>query len=473
VRFGFAAIAIAAFALATDVATPEVRAAKGPFDLGLQDPVFSSRNADMRALWLDRARAAGSGTVRFGAQWRSIATARPAAPSDPSDPAYDWTRLDEQVRAAAARGFNVLLAINRAPDWAEGPNREPGAPPGSWKPDPDKLAQFATAAARRYSGSYPDPLQPGAALPRIRDWQVWAEQNLVQYLNPQFERGRPVSPDHFRKMVNAFYSGIKSVSGSNRVVAGSTAPFGRPPYQIAPLEFWRKLLCLRGKKLKQTGCPDAPVRFDVLAHNPLSWYVPSFNGKSPWRSGADVGGRDDVLVPDMKKLARVLAKARKHRTLRPRRRTQLWATELLWESNPPDASAGVPLTVQAKWLADALYLLWRQRVSKVIWVRLVDPPNDGALQSGLYFNDGSPKPALTAYRFPFVAVRKKGKTKVWGRAPAGGKVEVQKQRGGDWKTIKRLRTRRSNVFAGKVSGGRKVELRAALGDETSLARKPR
>jgi hypothetical protein len=482
-----AALTIVAVAAGLLVAAPSAaRAKQVHFDLGLQDPRFAAGNADTRALWLDRARAAGARTVPFTAHWRSIATAQPAAPSDPADPAYDWRRLDNQIRDATARGFEVLVAINRAPDWAEGPGRDPEAAPGTWRPDSAKLAQFATAIATRYSGSYPDPRNPGLSLPRVRDWQVWAEPNLFIHLNPQFvfRKGnwRAVSPDLYRRLLDAGYRAIKGVDGSNRVVAAGTSPFGDhnltdpslpPAGRVAPYDFWRRVLCLRGKKLRKAKCAGPPARLDVLAHNPLSWLVYPPPGVGPYKKGAKAGGPGDVLVPDMRKLQRLIRAARRERTVKPRKRAQLWATELLWETNPPDPE-GAPPATQAKWLADALYLLWKQGVSKAIWVRLVDGRGGGVtFGAGLYFADESPKPALTAYRFPFVPTRKKGKTGVWGRAPAGGKVEIQRRKGGSWTTIERLRTRRSNVFAGEVPGGRKVKLRAAIGDDASLERQPR
>jgi len=43
---------------------------------------------------------------------------------------------------------------------------------------------------------------------------------------------------------------------------------------------------------------------------------------------------------------------------------------------------------------------------------------EATIEAGLYFHDGRPKPALTAFRFPFVAERGKGrkrKLRVWSR----------------------------------------------------------
>jgi hypothetical protein len=454
--------------------TPAAIAAKG-FERGLTDPLFTSPNAETRALWLTRAGGAGASSVRVLASWRGIASATPpASPADPDDPSYDWEDLDTAVRDASARGLGVLMTINRAPKWAEGPNRDPDTRPGTWKPDSQKLGQFATAIATRYSGSYVDPDAGGGALPRVRDWQVWAEPNIEIHLNPQWEADKPFSPGRYKEMLNAAYDSIHAVSQTNRVVTAGTAPFGQPAAaraRIYPLTFWRQVLCLKGKKLKRTKCPGGRASLDVLAHNPLSWAAAG--NTSPWKSAAKLGGPDDIVVPDMHKLGKLVRKARSRGTIRPRRKAPLWVTELFWESNPPDGG-GVPPATQARYLADAFYFLWRQGVSSVIWARLLD--SDPLLHlngaGGLYYADGSPKPALSAYRFPFVPDRSNGVTKAWGIAPETGKVRVQSLRGGRWRTVKRLKTGRSRIFKGSLPGRGKKRFRAVIGDQASLERKP-
>ena len=99
-------------------------------------------------------------------------------PADPASPGYDWSAIDTSVRDLTGQGLQVLLNITDAPTWAEGPDPPPDAQPGTWRPDPAQFASFATAAARRYDGRFPDPLHPGAFLPRVRYWQPWNEPNL-------------------------------------------------------------------------------------------------------------------------------------------------------------------------------------------------------------------------------------------------------------------------------------------------------
>src|SRR5207302_5154779 len=128
--------------------------------------------------------------------------------------------------------LEVLFTINGAPTWAEGPHRPTSAPAGTWRPDPRQLALFARAAAERYSGSFPDPQNPGQALPRVRLWQVWNEPNLDTYLNPQWVRhGHSFvasSPIQYRSLLNSAYGAIKSVHADNVVGTAGTGPYGDP-----------------------------------------------------------------------------------------------------------------------------------------------------------------------------------------------------------------------------------------------------
>jgi hypothetical protein len=384
------ALALAAFPSAADTA-PGPGNKKQPLKLGLADPVFS-QDAATRAFWLDRAAQGDVDTIRLLANWRSIAGNQPPAdPTNPSDPSYDWDRLDAAIRDAAARGFEVLITINVAPNFAEGPDRPPGAPVGSWRPQPHRLAEFSQAIATRYSGSFPDPINPGAVLPHVALWQIWAEPNGAIFISPLAE-----GPTHLRLMVNAAYAAIKAVNPLNEVFAGPTAPFGNdlitPPYR-----FWREFFCLSGPKLRRAeSCPGGIAHIDGFGNNPLG----HFAGLGPKAKAKNPG---DILIPEMEKLRELLEAARKRRTVEPRGGTEIWAAELLWETNPPDPS-GVSLDTQARHVTQALRLLRKQGVSRVIWVRIADEAPDpdfaSTLQSGLFFNDGTPKPAFQAFHSP-------------------------------------------------------------------------
>jgi hypothetical protein len=446
-------------------------ASAGARGLGLGVMDFAPFEGPESAVWLARAQALGAGYVRLTGRWNEIAPAARAGlrePSDPADPGYRWDRLDGSVRAAAAQNLRILLTIHRAPAWAEGSGRAANARPGTWRPDPAAFADFMAAAARRYSGSFPDPLRPGATLPRIRYWQPWNEPNLPTYLNPQWtgprQRPQRASPSWYRGMLNAAYARVKQVHGDNVVIAAGTAPYGDPPIvrnRMTPVSFMRALLCLRGPALKRVPCP-APAHFDVIDHHPYATGSPTQHALLP----------ENVAIPDLGKLTHVLHAAERAHTIRPAGAKRVWITEFSWDSRPPDPQ-GVPEARRTRWLQDGLYSLWRQGASTIFWFLLRDQPPvpayNATYQSGLYRLDGTAKPAAAAFRFPLVARLSRGRAMVWGRSPVPGDVTIERRGATGWRPIASLRAS-GGVFQGRVRAPRGAALRARAGADASLTR---
>jgi hypothetical protein len=439
--------------------------------LGLADASFSSADPAVREEWLARAQGARAQLVLLGVPWSAIAPRnRPADfdPTDPADPSYDWSALDDAVRAATGRGLQPVLDVDFAPRWAEGPGRPSFAiaPGGTWLPQPDELGAFAQALAARYSGAFADPAEPGAGpLPRVRYFQIWAEQNLSLHLTPLWRGSALVAPRHYRAMLNAAYAGIHRASPGARVIVGGLAPYGdaRPGgSRIPPVWFWRSLLCLRGTRLKPTACPD-PARFDIAAHNPIDVFEPTQGATSPL----------DVSTPDIGRLTKIVRRAVAVDRALPARRKPFWATEIWWDSNPPDPD-GVPVARQARFLTQSLFELWRQGVSAVIWwyLRDQDPGAAGfaaTQQSGLLYRNGRAKPAYAAFRFPFAGRRQEGgRVLLWGKAPSPGRLTVERRGPGGWTAIARPVAGRDGDFAQRLSlRGKSFFARARQGGEKS------
>jgi hypothetical protein len=437
--------------------------AAAPLTLGIDSyGPLGSPDPSIGLPWVARAADDGASLVRIVVVWADVAPStlpNGFRQSDPGSPFYHWP--DSIFRQLAAKRISPVLQVWVAPSWAEGANRPSGLLRGTWRPDARALGNFAKAAALRYSGHYPDPALPGRYLPRVRYWQAWNEPNLTLFLAPQWVRsgGRWIaeSPILYRGMLNAFYAGVKSVSRKNVVVTGGTAPFGDPfpgRLRIPPVRFVRDLLCLRGRHLNSTRCKHR-AHFDVLDHHP-------FDPGGPSRHAVNGG---DVSVPDMGKLTRLLRAARRARTVLPRSRKRVWSTELFWASRPPDPR-GIPFMLEARWIEQAFYYLWREGVDTVLWEQIVD---DSGQAGGLYFQNAQPKPALTAYRFPFVAVHRGSRhIRVWGRAPSSGTLLIQRQRGHRWITQHRLRVRRFTTFFVSLSATGSSTWRGRIRGLTSL-----
>jgi hypothetical protein len=406
-----------------------------PLSTAIVDPALTGPDAPAA---LTRIRGAGATFVRIVVTWRAVAPVRPTTPADPSDPAFRWAVFVRAIRLAVAKGLVPILTVVGAPDWAEGSGSS--GPDGSVRPDAIEFGLFASAAARRYSGAIP-------GLPRIRYWQAWNEPNISQFLNPQYEDGRPYAPSLYRSMVNEFSASVKAVHRDNVVIAGGTAPFSDNTPEVrkvdknwGPLSFMRALLCL--SRSLQPVCSDK-IHFDIWAHHPYTSGGPTHHANRP----------DDVSLGDLPQMRRVLDAGVKAGNIVSSQPVRFWVTEFSWDTSPPDPK-GVPVNLEARWVAEALYRMWSSGVSLVTWYLLRDePPATSYFQSGLLFRGKSivsarPKPAFTAFRFPLVGLPTRGGFRVWGRTPAGkaGRVLVEQSFRGGWTSVGILKTDAFGIF---------------------------
>ena len=449
-------------------APPPPASALAPLTPAFTDDVYFEAPS-VQGPWIQRTVAAGAKIVLLDVYW-SGAAPKVRAPgfdaTNPADPGYDWTEADYAIRALAQSGVQVALMITDAPQWAEGPHRPSSAAPGTWEPNATAYGQFAQAIARRYSGSFPDPQHPGATLPAVRYWQAWAEPNLYLHLAPQWARsgGRlvPASPVIYRSLLNAFYAGIKRVNPRNSVVTAGTGPFGDSPggQRMSPALFVRELLCLHGSALRPERCPN-PAHFDILAHHPYEVGAPTTKALNV----------DDVSAPDLGKLTRPVRVAVRLGRALPRGPKRFWVTEFSYDSNPPNPQA-VSTDTQARWLEESFYVFWRQGVDTVVWYLIRDqapiPDYASAYESGVYLRDGTPKPSLEAFRFPFLIEPKRGTATAWGRAPSAGVLQIQQQTAVGWTTRAQLRVAAGQVFERSLGRPGTGKFRAVDGPETSL-----
>jgi hypothetical protein len=453
---------LAATAFAVSLAAGPSRAAAQGLQTGFIDQgLFVHSDPSTQATWLNRAVGEGASVVRIGAVWSNeVGDHPPASPANPADPDYNFSALDAAVTAATARHLEVFFTVNSAPAWAEGPNRPKSAPAGTWKPDPGALGKFGQALAKRYSGSF-------GGLPRVRYFELWNEPNLSIDLTPQWEGTKAESPEIYRQMLNAFYTGVHRGQPGAQVIAGATAPFGDPRTKprnprlprMRPLTFLRQLLCLN-VQLTATKCPAKP-HLNVLSHHPINLLNPP---------GYRAINANDVEVADFHKVRAVLNAAERAKTIVPAGDHPLWATELGWYTNPP-SSFGVPVAKEARWVEQSLYLLWKQGADVAVnfLIRDRNTQSKTATTSGVFFTNDQPKPSATSFRFPFVGDRKsKNKVRVWCKAPASGRLKIQRAHGKAWRTVKQVRVHRGNVVTRTIRLRSKAKLRGQVGNTTSL-----
>lgn len=408
-------------------------------------------------------RATGATYVRLSAVWAQLAPWVTPPPgfvaTDPNSVGYTWAPLDTQVRAAESAGLTPIVDVSDAPLWARS---VPAQGLNGGTPDVADLGQFATAIAMHYDGA--------DGVPAVHVFQVWNEPNLSKDLSP-------VSPVTYRNMVNAFAAAVHQVSSHNLVVAGALDPFANSTSQwhtMAPLSFMRQMLCVSKGAHPHATC-KTPVHFDVWSHHPYTFGGPFGKAK----------GADDVSLGDLSKMTTLLSAAEQLHRIASSDKVQFWVTEFGMDTSPPRVHNAFSLYLQSRATEESLHQMWLSGVSLVTWFLLQDEALSTPYQSGLYYLSGpiataTPKPTLTAFRFPFVAYlgagSDAGTVDVWGRdaTSTATPVTVQLGRGakGPWKTVAKIRANRYGIFQATLplTATKKNWLRAvAAGSGDSLS----
>lgn len=495
-------IVLLALALALGFLPAAAHAAvRAPETVVQDDALFLHGSDDEIRTGLTQAYDVGIRRVRLTAGWSVIAPS-PASSTVPDGdltdpaayPAENWANLDRAVRLTVEAGMRPMIDIAFwAPRWATSGQADETTRLRT-QIDPTQYARFAEAVARRYAGGYVPPVHPPVTapseprpdadllqmllgrrrppitalpvvptpepLPAVDLYTIWNEPNHPGFLLPQWRRedGRyvPASPDIYREMVYAAYPAIKRGAPASRVLIGGTASGGSSTpgrSGVPPLLFLRRLACVDDRlRPVQTGaCADfRPLPGDGWAHHPYSLRtLPDALPKDPDKLPVAATGRLTST------LRRLVAEGR----LDPADAT-VYMTEYGYETNPPDPQAPFSPEQQGRLLAWAEYLATRDP-AVVMWpqFQLYDRPGDpagpqmrafGDWQTGLFYADGTPKPAYAQFGTPSVALchRRGGRrwVEIWGRvrgADGPATVDVQARgpdaaiatAGGGWRTV--------------------------------------
>lgn len=424
---------------------------------------IGERMRTLRSLGVDRVRLTANWSVLAPDPDSRTKPAFDAAdPAAYPDPFGFWEKLDRAVIQAHTAGLEPMIDIGFwAPLWAT--TGDPGNGRAVWNVDPAEYGRFATAVVRRYSGTWaPDPEQPQEphqslqqqcerpskdqqlllgilggepepecresrpepapapaprppARPKVSWWTIWNEPNHAGFLQPQWKESaeglRPYSAHLYRRMLQAAYPAIKGVMPDSTVLIGGTSSTGaRWQNQVTdgtpPLEFLRTLACV-DEQLEPLAVPECegyqPVLGDGFAHHPYSlMHEPDY---------VDRRHPDDARIGELDRLTGLLGELVDARRLDPNLR-DVHLTEFGYETNPPDPKKPWGLAEQARWLAWSEFLAYDNRqvksypqfllrdlgvVSAEAAARGKRPYGDW--QSGLLFEDGTPKPALTSFRY--------------------------------------------------------------------------
>ena len=383
---------------------------------------------------------------------------------DPESAGYNWTEVDAAVAALKANGIKIELSVTTpAPIWA---SQVPSRREPTYRPDPEEFADFVHAVAVRYGT-------------RIASYTLINEPNLWQWLTPQWSCSdatesscRAVSPAIYRELFRAGYKEIKAVSPRIPVWGGSLAPLGTASRgerhsSLGPLYFLRRLGCVKENYARDRTSTDCrsfkPLSFDAIAHHPhSSWLSPrSSNGVA-----------DSITIGTIARLTKAVDTIQVRGGLlngsavgseAKRKTLDVQIDEFGIQTSPPDAWSGVSLSRQDDYLQEAAYMMWKNsRVklfSQYLWR---DEPLDkisitaGSWQSGLYFEDGTAKPAARSFLNPFWVdlPRHSRQATVWGQVRPGSQTEVTVQTRtvglARYSALRTVNTNRYGYFSFKV-----------------------
>lgn len=392
--------------------------------------------------------------VKIPVIWRSVAP-RPTSRSKPSAdlsnpdsyPAGAWAVIDRAVLGASTRGLGVWLMLTApAPRWAV--DKEDAEAPGATQPDPKDYAEFATAA--------------GAHFKSVKIWSIWNEPNLSLFLRPQFQNGVAVSAVHYRKLYRAGYDALRGAGhGRDTILFGELLPRAPVPRRangtVPPLFWLREFFCLdaqlkayTGAVARKHGCTGfKPIKTSGFAYHPYTTPDGPF-----WRDQRP----DSAMIQHLGRVFKVLDAASRSGHL-AQRRLKVYSSEFGFQSNPPDRTM-IPIDAIPLYLNASEYMSYRNsRVATYSQYLLRDDGANEAFQSGLRFEDGTPKPGVyDAYRMPIIVVRRSASSVlVWGKVRDGSsgspKVEIQVDDGSGFRTVKTVRAnRRSGYFQRVLTG---------------------
>jgi hypothetical protein len=457
----------------------------------IQDGVVLNQNPDGD---LAEMKELGANTVRVLMFWWQIApnsnsrtAPRGFRASNPAAyPAGNWAQWDAIMRAAQTEGIRVDLDITGAPpDWADGkgvPRKFTSSRYG-WIPKAGDYGQFVRAVATRYSGHY-TPAGASAPLPKVSLYSLWNEPNFGQNLGPQYvgatrkSAGLPVAPRYYRNLLRSGWAALHRYAKGATILIGELAGTGKGilhttrrlrfglPGQVSisyPMPFIQQLYCvpsLTAAVAKSVGCPTGKARGSFVRQNPALFDAGAFSihpyssHYAPTAKASSIN-KNNLVFPVIGRLSNLLGQVTSgwHR----RRNYSIWSTEFGYVTSPPQTNKRgkrYPSPLQAAiYLNESEYLSYRNpRIASYAQYLLKDPvtlKGVGLFASGLMNSDGTPKPALNAYRMPVwmpkQTVRRGQSAVVWGGArPAPGgyqathtaqQIQIQQLIGGVWQTL--------------------------------------
>ena len=414
---------------------------------------------------------------RISVSWRELQPTQPGDATGWQDSNFDQnaiSQLDDAIRAASCpaecttvvgAGLEVILQVEGAPDWAQGPDRpttgaegtELNRHPGAWKPDPTAFGNLAHALADRYDGTRHATSGYNHLLPKVTYFQAWNEPNLSTHLAPQYDGSfHRIADGAYRNLLNAFYEGLLASGRTDvRTLGAGMSPSGDVAVfkGSSPQEFARGVLCVKQTKGVWSVIPACgPAKFDIWAQHPYD--IQGTPARRP-----DYYGRRGVMA-DLPAFKSAVAAAVRLGTALPAVQKPLWVTEFDWWTNPPSRQFGKAEPLASRYTADSLWRAWQSGAETLVWYGMRDNLNwmGGLWRASQYVTArfltpeiiaaDKPKSLLRAFHWPFREVP--GRVPyAWGVVPcreAGQKVVIAQVVRRKWRNIGSTTTSASGTF---------------------------
>lgn len=148
----------------------------------------------------------GATWVRNEISWDSV------EPNDVSPAGYNWASADSAIETARNGGYNLIITINRNPDWAssylQGPiDRVPLT----------QFTSFVSAAVERYDG---DGVNDAPGSPKVEHWEFYNEPD-AGFLHNDHRWGHYGM--EYAQMLAAVYPAVKTANPNAKVLLGGIA----------------------------------------------------------------------------------------------------------------------------------------------------------------------------------------------------------------------------------------------------------
>ncbi len=299
------------------------------------------------ARYLDGVNAVGARWIRLDINWDVIQPRGRAS--------FRWEPFDRVVRAARARGIDVLGLIVYTPPWARPARTTHAYPPTNLT----TYSRFANAAASHFAKA------------GVHAYEVWNEPNVAEFWRPAPQ------PVRYARMLQLASAAIKAADPAATVVSGGLAPSGArgasDGHHLNPLDF-----------LEAIYANGAGRALDAVGWHPYTF--PHGLTFAPWSAWSQIEATHPSAITIMSAAGDGDKK--------------IWITE--FGAPTGTASGAFSEGAQARFIRDAFALLgassWAGPAFLYTYRDAGSDVSDTEHNFGIVRRDWSPKPAYAAYR---------------------------------------------------------------------------